>query len=123
MLPPPLQVKKSQHKYVHGFRGQTLQELFDQTGVWVEVPPMESDVETIVLRGDAQNLGHALSLVYEKVGAPSLSTVESEASVQPFFRPVEASSGNTDEIFVNEISARMLGLYLFEVPSFCRYTR
>uniref|UniRef100_A0A1E1X8G5 Putative vigilin n=1 Tax=Amblyomma aureolatum TaxID=187763 RepID=A0A1E1X8G5_9ACAR len=69
-----VEVKKSQHKYVHGYRGQTLQELFEQTGVWVEVPPMESDVETIVLRGNPQDLGHALSLVYEK--ANSVRTVE-----------------------------------------------
>uniref|UniRef100_A0A224ZBN2 Vigilin n=1 Tax=Rhipicephalus zambeziensis TaxID=60191 RepID=A0A224ZBN2_9ACAR len=69
-----VEVKKSQHKYVHGYRGQTLQELFEQTGVWVEVPPMESDVETIVLRGNPQDLGHALSLVYEK--ANSVQTAE-----------------------------------------------
>lgn len=69
-----VEVKKSQHKYVHGYRGQTLQDLFEQTGVWVEVPPMESDVETIVLRGNPQDLGHALSLVYEK--ANSVQTAE-----------------------------------------------
>ncbi|XP_037282451.1 satellite-binding protein 1 Dp1 [Rhipicephalus microplus] len=69
-----VEVKKSQHKYVHGYRGQTLQELFEQTGVWVEVPPMESDVETITLRGNPQDLGHALSLVYEK--ANSVLTAE-----------------------------------------------
>lgn len=69
-----VEVKKSQHKYVHGYRGQTLQELFEATGVWVEVPPMESEVETIVLRGNPQDLGHALSLVYEK--ANSVRTAE-----------------------------------------------
>lgn len=69
-----VEVKKSQHKYVHGYRGQTLQELFEETGVWVEVPPMESEVETIVLRGNPQDLGHALSLVYEK--ANSVQTAE-----------------------------------------------
>ncbi|CAN7986811.1 unnamed protein product [Ixodes pacificus] len=74
-----VEVKKSQHKYVHGFRGQTLQELFDQTDVWVEVPPMESDVETIVLRGDAQNLGHALSLVYEKANSVKTATIPAKS--------------------------------------------
>ncbi|CAN7985684.1 unnamed protein product [Ixodes hexagonus] len=74
-----VEVKKSQHKYVHGFRGQTLQELFEQTGVWVEVPPMDSDVETIVLRGDAQNLGHALSLVYEKANSVKTATIPAKS--------------------------------------------
>ncbi|XP_065285260.1 vigilin-like [Dermacentor albipictus] len=74
-----VEVKKSQHKYVHGYRGQTLQDLFEQTGVWVEVPPMESDVETIVLRGNPQDLGHALSLVYEKANSYQIVEVPAKS--------------------------------------------
>lgn len=74
-----VEVKKSQHKYVHGSRGQALQELFEQTGVWVEVPPQDSDLETIVLRGDPQNLGHALSLVYEKANSVKTVTIPAKS--------------------------------------------
>lgn len=73
-----IEVKKSQHKYVIGPRGGTLQEILSMTGVSVEMPPLDSDLETITLRGEPDKLGGALTQVYEKassvvsadVGAP-----------------------------------------------------
>ena len=61
------QVKKSQHRYVIGSRGAAIQEILRSTGVSVEMPPLDSDNETITLRGDSDKLGNALTLVYEKV--------------------------------------------------------
>ena len=61
------QVKKSQHRYVIGPRGAAIQEILRSTGVSIEMPPLDTDNETITLRGDADKLGNALTLVYEKV--------------------------------------------------------
>ena len=58
-----VEVKKTQHKYIVGPRGQGLQEVLQTTGVWVEVPPSDSDVNTITLRGPQEKLGQALTVV------------------------------------------------------------
>lgn len=62
-----VEVKKSQHKYVIGPRGNTLQEILEKTGVSVEIPPSDSSSETVILRGEPDRLGQALTEVYAKV--------------------------------------------------------
>lgn len=62
-----MEVKKSQHKYVIGPKGNTLQEILDKTGVSVEIPPSDSSSETVILRGEPDRLGQALTEVYAKV--------------------------------------------------------
>lgn len=62
-----VEVKKSQHKYVIGPKGNTLQEILDRTGVSVEIPPLDSTSETVILRGEPDRLGQALTEVYAKV--------------------------------------------------------
>ncbi|OQR80388.1 vigilin-like [Tropilaelaps mercedesae] len=64
-----MQVPKEQHKYILGRGNQTLQDMFEKTGVWIEVPPQESDSQTITLFGEPNKLGKALSLVYEKANS------------------------------------------------------
>uniref|UniRef100_A0A8C9VF01 Vigilin n=1 Tax=Scleropages formosus TaxID=113540 RepID=A0A8C9VF01_SCLFO len=56
-----VEVKKSQHKYVIGPRGNTLQEILEKTGVSVEIPPPDSSSETVILRGEPDRLGQALT--------------------------------------------------------------
>ena len=58
-----VEVRKSQHKYIVGPRGQGLQDVLQTTGVWVEVPPSDMDVNTITLRGPQEKLGQALTVV------------------------------------------------------------
>ena len=58
-----VEVRKTQHKYIVGPKGQGLQEVLQTTGVWVEVPPSDSDVNTITLRGPQEKLGQALTVV------------------------------------------------------------
>ena len=60
-------MKKQQHRYVIGPRGAGIQDILQLSGVSVEVPPFDSDSETVTLRGEPDKLGNALSLVYEKV--------------------------------------------------------
>lgn len=62
-----VEVKKSQHKYIVGPKGNTLQEIMESTGVSVEMPPLDSGSETIILRGEPDKLGPALTQVYAKV--------------------------------------------------------
>lgn len=64
-----MEVKKSQHKYVIGPKGNSLQEILDRTGVSVEIPPSDSASETVILRGEPEKLGQALTEVYAKVAA------------------------------------------------------
>ncbi len=58
-----VEVRKSQHKYIVGPRGHGLQEILQVSGCWVEVPSLDSDVNTITLRGPGEKLGQALTLV------------------------------------------------------------
>lgn len=62
-----VEVKKSQHKYIIGPKGNTLQEILETTGVSVEMPLLDSSSETIILRGEPDKLGPALTQVYAKV--------------------------------------------------------
>lgn len=64
-----VEVKKSQHKYVIGPKGNSLQEILEKTGVSVEIPPTDSSSETVILRGEPEKLGQALTEVYAKVWA------------------------------------------------------
>lgn len=64
-----MEVKKSQHKYVIGPKGNSLQEILERTGVSVEIPPSDSASETVILRGEPEKLGQALTEVYAKVAA------------------------------------------------------
>ncbi|XP_054655819.1 vigilin isoform X2 [Dunckerocampus dactyliophorus] len=69
-----VEVKKSQHKYIIGPKGNTLQEILEATGVSVEMPLLDSGSETIILRGEPDKLGPALTQVYAK--AKSVIVVE-----------------------------------------------
>eukprot|EP00052_Salpingoeca_macrocollata_P020441 m.171711 g.171711 ORF g.171711 m.171711 type:complete len:1287 (-) comp21268_c0_seq2:260-4120(-) len=62
-------VEKSQHRYVIGPQGANLKLIMEKTGVVVEVPPADSDSETLILRGAQQDLVHALTYVYEKANS------------------------------------------------------
>lgn len=64
-----VEVKKSQHKYIIGPKGNSINEILAETGVFVEMPNLDSTSETITLRGDQAKLGLALTKVYEKANS------------------------------------------------------
>lgn len=74
-----VEVRKSQHKYVVGQKGQGINDILSKTGVYVQVPSLTNDESTITLRGPQDKMGEALTLVYgkansmvtEEVSAPS----------------------------------------------------
>jgi len=70
-----VEVRKSQHKYVIGPKGVGIAEILQESGVSVEMPPTDSDKETITLRGPQEKLGLALTKVYEKANSVCTSEV------------------------------------------------
>jgi hypothetical protein len=52
-----VEVKKSQHRYVIGPKGNSINEILSETGVYVEMPASDSPSETITLRGPQEKLG------------------------------------------------------------------
>ena len=52
-----VEVKKSQHRYVIGPTGNSINEILSETGVYVEMPSSDSKSETITLRGPQEKLG------------------------------------------------------------------
>ncbi|KAG7514309.1 vigilin isoform X1 [Solea senegalensis] len=79
-----VEVKKSQHKYVIGPKGNTLQEILDKTGVSVEIPPSDSSSETVILRGEPDRLGQALTEVYAKANSYTISSVSAPSWLHRF---------------------------------------
>lgn len=79
-----VEVKKSQHKYVIGPKGNTLQEILDKTGVSVEIPPSDSSSETVILRGEPDRLGQALTEVYAKANSYTVSSVTAPSWLHRF---------------------------------------
>uniref|UniRef100_A0A8C4Q0Q1 Vigilin n=1 Tax=Eptatretus burgeri TaxID=7764 RepID=A0A8C4Q0Q1_EPTBU len=79
-----VEVKKSQHKYIIGPKGNTLQEIMEQTGVSVEIPALDSNSETIILRGEQDKLGPALTHVYAKANSVACMSVHAPAWLHRF---------------------------------------
>lgn len=79
-----VEVPKNQHKYVIGYRGQTIQEILAETGVSVEMPSPDSQIDTITLRGEQDKLGPALTLVYSKANSVKTSYVDAPSWLHKF---------------------------------------
>ncbi|KAM9031539.1 vigilin [Antechinus flavipes] len=79
-----VEVKKSQHKYVIGPKGNSLQEILERTGVSVEIPPTDSSSETVILRGEPEKLGQALTEVYAKANSFTVSSVSAPSWLHRF---------------------------------------
>ena len=89
-----VEVRKTQHKYIVGPKGQGLHEVLQTTGVWVEVPPSESDVNTITLRGPQEKLGQALTVVST---ATRVMSTQYATRVCARFRSI---SGPSDDLYL-----------------------
>ncbi|XP_056420711.1 vigilin [Hyla sarda] len=79
-----VEVRKSQHKYVIGPKGNSLQEILERTGVSVEIPPSDSTSETVILRGEPEKLGQALTEVYAKANSFTVATVSAPSWLHRF---------------------------------------
>jgi len=64
-----IQITKSQHKLIIGKNGSTVQDIFKDYDVYVQVPKSDSPSETIYLFGEESKLGAALSQVCAKANS------------------------------------------------------
>ncbi|XP_037230839.1 LOW QUALITY PROTEIN: vigilin-like, partial [Falco rusticolus] len=79
-----VEVKKSQHKYVIGPKGNSLQEILEKTGVSVEIPATDRSSGTVILRGEPEKLGQALTDVYAKANSFTISSVSAPSWLHRF---------------------------------------
>ncbi|GBP31692.1 Vigilin [Eumeta japonica] len=79
-----VEVPKSQHKYVIGARGTTIQEILKETGVSVEMPPPDSPTGTITLHGPHHKIGIALTKVCEKANSVKTATVDAPTWIHKY---------------------------------------
>ncbi|MGH0140316.1 UNVERIFIED_CONTAM: hypothetical protein FKN15_071218 [Acipenser sinensis] len=79
-----VEVKKSQHKYVIGPKGNSLHEILEKTGVSVEIPSTDSSSETVILRGEPDRLGQALTEVYAKANSYTVASVSAPSWLHRF---------------------------------------
>ncbi len=77
-----IEVKKPQHKYIVGPKGSTLNEIFETTGVSVEMPSSDSTAETIILRGEPEKLANALAVLYQKAHSETEVEIEVPGWIQ-----------------------------------------
>ena len=50
----------------------------------MEIPPQDSDVETVTLRGEREQIGNALTVVYGKASSVLISEVKAPAWLHRF---------------------------------------
>lgn len=79
-----VEVPKAQQKYVIGSKGSTIQEIFRVTGVYVEVPPMDANTDSIMLRGPHDKMGAALAMVYEKANSVRSVVIDAPAWIHKY---------------------------------------
>ena len=103
-------MRKSQHKYVIGPRGINLSEILEQTGVSVEVPSVDSESDTITLRGEQTKLGIALTQVYAKANSIVISHVRAPAWVHRFI--IGKKGANINKITQEYPKVRMVRIML-----------
>ncbi|OQV12134.1 Vigilin [Hypsibius exemplaris] len=64
-----VEVPREQHRYIQGPRGVNLHSILETTGVWVELPPSNSDSNSVTLRGNPAKFGEALNIVFAKANS------------------------------------------------------
>ncbi|KNC96828.1 uncharacterized protein SPPG_07662 [Spizellomyces punctatus DAOM BR117] len=80
-------VKKRQHRFIIGQKGAALQEVMEQTGCHVELPPPSDPSETITIRGPENMLSQALQLVIEKSNSIVIDEIDVVATISPSTDP------------------------------------
>ncbi|KAL0268526.1 UNVERIFIED_CONTAM: hypothetical protein PYX00_010437 [Menopon gallinae] len=81
-----VEVPRAQHRYVVGYKRNTIAEILQKTGVYVEMPPQDAVTDTIKLIGPQPKLGLALSMVYEKANSVVTSSIEAPGWIQKYVR-------------------------------------
>ena len=99
------QITKSQHKNIIGAKGQNVQDIFKNFDVYVQVPRIEHNSETITLYGEDSKIGNALTQVYTI--ANSIITIQIPAPTWLHHYIIGDRSSN-----INKIKADYTGTYV-----------
>ena len=62
-----IRVPKTDHRFIVGQQRKNLTEIFNLTGVTIEVPKVNDDSEEVVIRGNRFQIGPAITMMYTKV--------------------------------------------------------
>jgi len=74
-----VEISKMQHRFIIGPKGQTLKDILATTGVAVQLPPSNVMSETVVLLGEPEKLGSALTTVYNKANSVAINEISADA--------------------------------------------
>ncbi|XP_050434788.1 vigilin-like [Adelges cooleyi] len=71
-----VEIPKQKHKYLMAQKRSGIQDILLETNVSVEMPPRDSDMETVTLRGLYKDLGTGLTKLYEKANSMTSEAIE-----------------------------------------------
>ncbi|KAI8981434.1 hypothetical protein BDB01DRAFT_851226 [Pilobolus umbonatus] len=78
-----ISIPKRQHKYLYGKNGESLKEIFNESGCIVELPSGEDSSENITVRGPEAKLVNGLTVVMEKARAVHVSVLDLSEMYKP----------------------------------------
>ncbi|KAJ1554516.1 hypothetical protein HK405_004825 [Cladochytrium tenue] len=83
-----LSVNKRQHRFIVGPKGAALQEILQETGCSVELPPQDDPSDKVTVRGPGDKLSQALQLVFQKSNEITIEELDVAAFVPKSTDPV-----------------------------------
>ncbi|KAF9549255.1 hypothetical protein EC957_004555 [Mortierella hygrophila] len=86
-----INIPKRQHRFLVGTKGVHINEIHAATGCTIEIPPVDSTSDSIVVRGPEAELIPALTLIMEKANSSQVESVD----VTVVHKPV-AGKGKTE---------------------------
>ncbi|KAG0326005.1 hypothetical protein BGZ99_010299 [Dissophora globulifera] len=78
-----INIPKRQHRFLIGTKGVHIKEIHDTTGCTIEIPPVDSSSDSIIVRGPESKLIPALTLIMEKANSSQVETVDVAAAHKP----------------------------------------
>ncbi|KAG0312365.1 hypothetical protein BGZ97_011252 [Linnemannia gamsii] len=78
-----INIPKRQHRFLVGTKGVHINEIHAATGCTIEIPPVDSTSDSIVVRGPEAELIPALTLIMEKANSSQVESVDVTAIHKP----------------------------------------
>ncbi|KAG0209573.1 hypothetical protein BGX33_005468 [Mortierella sp. NVP41] len=78
-----INIPKRQHRFLVGTKGVHINEIHAATGCTIEIPPVDSTSDSIVVRGPEDELIPALTLIMEKANSSQVESVDVTTAHKP----------------------------------------
>ncbi|KAG0270138.1 hypothetical protein BGZ95_001799 [Linnemannia exigua] len=78
-----INIPKRQHRFLVGTKGVHINEIHAATGCTIEIPPVDSTSDSIVVRGPEAELIPALTLIMEKANSSQVESVDVTTAHKP----------------------------------------